>query len=99
LPLYVTENGAAFEEPLAVSGGLLADPRRMAYLREHILAVRAAIAEGVDVRGYFAWSLLDNMEWSHGYATRFGLLHVDYASQKRTPKGSALYYREIVRTN
>jgi beta-glucosidase len=99
LPLYVTENGAAFEEPLAVSGGLLADPRRMAYLSEHILAVRAAIAEGVDVRGYFAWSLLDNMEWSHGYATRFGLLHVDFASQKRTPKGSALYFREIVRTN
>ena len=79
LPLYVTENGAAYDEPptLPDDATTLDDPRRVAYLHAHIKAVRDAIDQGVDVRGYFAWSLMDNMEWAHGYAVRFGLLHVD----------------------
>ena len=64
----------------------------MAYLRSHVGAVADAIRQGVDVRGYFAWSLLDNLEWAHGYAKRFGLVHVDFATQRRTPKASARWY-------
>ena len=81
LPLYVTENGMA-----EVEGD--SDPRRVRYYDEHLQAVLAARDAGADVRGYFAWSLLDNYEWAEGYASRFGIVHVDYASQKRTPKGS-----------
>ncbi|MEP7028315.1 MAG: GH1 family beta-glucosidase [Candidatus Eisenbacteria bacterium] len=97
LPLYVTENGAAFDEPatLPENARTLDDPRRVAYLHAHLNAVRAAIAQGVDVRGYFAWSLLDNFEWGHGYAKRFGLLHVDRESMRRTPKTSARFYRQV----
>jgi beta-glucosidase len=69
------------------------------YYREHIKAAREAIRQGVDLRGYFAWSLLDNYEWSLGYSKRFGMVHVDYATQERTPKTSALYYRDVIRTN
>lgn len=81
IPLYVTENGMA-----EVEGD--DDPRRVAYYEAHLLAVRQAQAAGADVRGYFAWSLLDNYEWAEGYAKRFGLVHVDYKTQKRTPKAS-----------
>jgi beta-glucosidase len=95
-PLYVTENGAAFFDPPTVGGDRLADPLRVDYLRRHIAAVHAAIAAGVDVRGYFLWSLLDNFEWSHGYSKRFGIVHVDFATQKRTLKDSALAYAEII---
>src|SRR5689334_1656743 len=84
LPLYVTENGAAFFDPPVVQGDGLADPLRLAYLREHITAVHAAIERGVDVRGYFVWSLLDNFEWAHGYSKRFGIVHVDFETQART---------------
>ena len=63
------------------------------------MALREAVAGGADVRGYFAWSLLDNFEWAEGYTKRFGLVHVDYDTQARTPKDSALFYREVVRTN
>jgi beta-glucosidase len=69
------------------------------YYREHLLAVLDAIRQGVDVRGYFAWSLLDNFEWSNGYDLRFGLVHVDFATQRRTVKSSGAYYREVIRTN
>lgn len=81
IPVYVTENGMA-----EVEGDN--DPRRVKYYEDHLKAVLAARAEGADVRGYFAWSLLDNYEWAEGYNKRFGLVHVDYASQKRTPKAS-----------
>jgi beta-glucosidase len=92
IPLYVTENGAAFADPPRATGGRVEDPARVAYLASHLAAVGRAIAAGVDVRGYFAWSLLDNLEWSHGYAKRFGIVHVDFASQARTPKASAGFY-------
>ena len=96
LPIYVTENGAAFFDPPTVEANRLADPLRVDYLRRHIAAVHAAIARGVDVRGYFVWSLLDNFEWAHGYSKRFGIVHVDFESQKRTPKDSALFYANVI---
>jgi beta-glucosidase len=95
-PLYVTENGAAFFDPPTVEGDRLADPLRVDYLQRHVAAVHAAIAAGVDVRGYFAWSLLDNLEWSLGYSKRFGIVHVDFATQKRTLKDSAHLYAKII---
>src|SRR5262249_41128425 len=81
LPIDVTENGAAFFDPPALDGARLADPLRVDYLRTHIKAVHAAIEQGVDVRGYFVWSLLDNFEWSHGSPKRFGIVHVDFETQ------------------
>jgi len=95
-PTYVTENGAAFFDPPTLDGDRLADPLRVDYLRTHIRAVHAARAQGVDVRGYFVWSLLDNFEWSLGYSKRFGIVHVDFATQKRTPKDSARFYAEVI---
>jgi beta-glucosidase len=98
-PVYVTENGAAFFDPPVADEGGIADPLRVAYLRTHIGALGAALAAGVDVRGYFVWSLLDNFEWSLGYATRFGIVHVDFETQARTPKDSARYYAKVVANN
>jgi beta-glucosidase len=98
IPLYVTENGAAFSDAPA-AGDLKPDVLRVRYLRDHILAARRAIEAGVDLRGYFVWSLLDNFEWSHGFSKRFGIVHVDYRTQKRTPKASARFYAEVIRTN
>lgn len=99
LPIYITENGAAFADPEPGQGGRVADSARVDYLRRHLLAVREAIASGVDVRGYFAWSLLDNFEWACGYGKRFGLVQVDFTTQRRTPKDSARFYREVILTN
>lgn len=96
IPLYVTENGAAFYDPPVVEGDLLQDPLRVDYLRRHLKAVHAAIAAGVNVKGYYAWSLLDNLEWSLGFAKRFGLYHVDFATLKRTPKASARFYADVI---
>jgi beta-glucosidase len=98
-PIYITENGAAFFDPPTADGGRVQDPLRVAYLRDHIGALRSALERGVDLRGYFAWSLLDNFEWSHGYSKRFGIVHVDFATQRRTPKDSARFYAEIIATN
>ena len=95
-PLYITENGAAFPDPPAATRGRVADPLRVDYLERHIRAAHAAIEGGVDLRGYFVWSLLDNFEWAHGYSKRFGIVHVDYATQQRTLKDSARRYAEIV---
>jgi beta-glucosidase len=97
-PIYITENGAAFYDPPAAIEGEVDDPLRVHYLREHIRAVGEAIAKGGDVRGYFVWSLLDNLEWSHGFGKRFGIVHVDFATQKRTPKRSAWFYRDVIRS-
>jgi beta-glucosidase len=96
-PVYITENGAAFDDPTP-DHGKVQDPRRVDYLRRHLRAARQALDQGVDLRGYFAWSLLDNFEWAHGYAKRFGLVHVDFASQRRTLKQSARFYREVIRS-
>ena len=99
VPLYITENGAATADPPRPIGGEVADPLRVAYLHDHLLAVRDAVERGVDVRGYFAWSLLDNFEWAEGYAKRFGLVHVDFETQARTPKHSAAFYRQVIESN
>jgi len=99
VPLYITENGAAFDDPPSAWADPLPDPQRVHYLREHLRALREAIAAGVDVRGYFAWSLLDNFEWAQGFSKRFGIIHVDHASQKRTLKESALFYADVIRAN
>ncbi len=96
IPLYVTENGAAFYDPPSPIEGRVDDPLRIAYLREHLRAVGRAISAGVDVRGYFAWSLLDNLEWAHGYSKRFGIVHVDFATQQRTIKASGRWYAEAI---
>jgi beta-glucosidase len=90
-PLYITENGAAYRDRLV--DGRVADADRIRYLHRHIAALADALEAGVDVRGYFVWSLLDNFEWADGYSKRFGLFFVDYATQRRTPKDSALWYR------
>jgi beta-glucosidase len=96
IPIYVTENGAAFFDPPTADGPHLSDPLRVQYLRQHITAVHAAMQQGVDVRGYFVWSLLDNFEWSLGYSKRFGIVHVDFDTQKRTPKDSARFYADVI---
>ena len=98
-PVYVTENGAAFFDPPSLDGDRVADPLRVDYLRRHLAAVHAAIASGVDVRGYFVWSLLDNFEWSAGYSKRFGIVHVDFETQTRTPKDSAGFYADVIASN
>ncbi|MGF1546767.1 MAG: GH1 family beta-glucosidase [Thiotrichales bacterium] len=95
LPLYVTENGAAFADP-APSGGRIDDSQRSDYLRRHLVAAHAAIAVGVDLKGYFAWSLLDNFEWNFGYEKRFGLIGIDPQTLARIPKRSAEFYRAVV---
>ena len=97
-PVYITENGAAFFDPPTAEGDRVEDPLRVDYYRKHIRAIHAAMERGVDLRGYFAWSLLDNLEWSHGFAKRFGIVHVDFATQKRTPKDSALFYSKVIAT-
>jgi beta-glucosidase len=96
LPIYITENGAAFEDPPLNGGGWVDDEPRTNYLSGHMEAVRGAIADGVDVRRYCLWSLLDNFEWEHGYAMRFGIVHVDYDSLRRVPKRSGLWYRDFI---
>ncbi len=98
-PVYITENGAAFYDPPVAENGRVVDSLRVDYLRKHIGAVHTAIAAGSDIRGYFAWSLMDNFEWSLGFAKRFGLVHVNYATQQRTPKDSARYYSRVVASN
>jgi beta-glucosidase len=98
-PVYVTENGSAFYDPPRAESGTIEDPLRVDYLQKHLKAVHAAIAGGCDVRGYMAWSLLDNLEWSLGFSKRFGIVHVDFATQKRTPKRSARVYADIVASN
>ncbi|MDN3311423.1 GH1 family beta-glucosidase [Microbacterium oryzae] len=94
VPLYVTENGAAGDDHLA--DGRIDDAQRVAFVRDHVVAVRDALDRGVDVRGYFYWSLLDNYEWAWGYARRFGIVHVDYATQERTVKESGREYARII---
>jgi beta-glucosidase len=98
-PLYVTENGFAFNDPHEAPPGGVDDPVRVEYYRGHLAAAEAAIAAGVDLRGYFAWSLLDNFEWGEGYSLRFGLTHVNFKTLKRTRKTSFRFYRDVIAAN
>jgi beta-glucosidase len=95
LPVYITENGASFDDP-APAGGHIDDPQRTAYLQSHLTALARAVADGSDVRRYCVWSLLDNFEWEQGYDKRFGIVHVDFDTLARVPKRSALWYRDFI---
>jgi beta-glucosidase len=95
-PLMITENGAAFDD--VVEDGRVHDTERIDYLRRHFTAAHRAMQQGVDLRGYQVWSLLDNFEWAYGYSKRFGIVHVDYETLVRTPKDSALWYSELARS-
>ncbi|WP_435158748.1 GH1 family beta-glucosidase [Amycolatopsis sacchari] len=97
-PVLITENGAAFDDYADPEGGI-DDEERVEFLAGHLSALRDAIDEGVDVAGYFCWSLMDNFEWAEGYARRFGLYYVDYPTQRRTAKASARWYADVVRRN
>ena len=94
IPLYVTENGAAFAD--TVEAGRVHDQARADFLRSHLEACLAAIDDGVDLRGYYVWSLLDNFEWAYGYSKRFGIVYVDYETQQRIPKDSALWLKQFI---
>ncbi|MFB7864949.1 MULTISPECIES: GH1 family beta-glucosidase [unclassified Streptomyces] len=97
LPLVVSENGAAYEDEVGADGSVH-DPQRAAYVHAHLEAVHRAVEEGAVVHGYFLWSLLDNFEWAYGYAKRFGAVHVDYETLRRTPKSSARWYARVARS-
>ncbi len=98
VPLYVTENGAAFDDVLSPNGSV-DDSERVQYLQSHLQAARRAIGAGIDLRGYFLWSLLDNFEWQSGFSKRFGIVYVDFTTQRRVPKSSAEFYRNVIRTH
>jgi beta-glucosidase len=103
VPLFITENGAAFDDKFnrddPDADGRVPDADRIAYLDGHLRAVHEAISRGVDLRGYLVWSLLDNFEWAEGYRKRFGIIYVDYLTQRRVPKDSARWYQEVIRRN
>jgi beta-glucosidase len=96
-PIYITENGMSGRDWVGVDGKCH-DPARIDFTIRYLRELGRAIAEGVPVRGYFHWSLLDNYEWGEGYKERFGLIHVDYQTGKRTPKDSAAWYRDVIAT-
>jgi len=97
-PIYITENGSAFKDVVSADGKIH-DPRRLDYLKQHFIQTHLAMQDGVDVRGYMVWSLLDNFEWAHGFSKRFGMAYVDYETQKRTLKDSGEWYAEVIRKN
>ncbi len=97
-PMIIAENGAAYDDGVGADG-VIDDERRIRYLSAHIDAVADAISAGATIRGYLVWSLLDNFEWAEGFAQRFGLVHVDYGTQARTPRRSAHWYRALIRRN
>ncbi len=99
IPVYVMENGSAFYDPPCAENGRVTDPLRIDCLKKNMAALSAAIEAGVDLRGYMVWSLLDNLEWSLGFAKRFGIVHVNFDTLQRTPKDSALLYARIVASN
>jgi beta-glucosidase len=99
VPLYVTENGGAFADPAAAVNSRVDDPLRVESYSGHLRACLAAIAKGVDLRGYFAWSLMDNLEWNAGFTQRFGLVHVNFDTQQRTIKSSGEFFRDVIRSN
>jgi beta-glucosidase len=98
IPMMITENGAAYEDHLDPEGRVH-DPERISFIDQHLRVVWQAIEAGIDVRGYIVWSLMDNFEWSEGYARRFGLVYVDYATQQRVLKDSASWYRRVIADN
>jgi beta-glucosidase len=96
--VYITENGAAFDDKVTRNGEVQ-DDDRIAFLRDHMIAAYRALKEGARLKGYLIWSIMDNFEWAEGYAKRFGLVHIDYQSLKRTPKKSARWYKQLIADN
>ena len=94
-PVYITENGCSVADAVA-EDGTVDDQPRIDYLDGHLRAVHEAIGAGVDVRGYFQWTFTDNFEWSEGYHQRFGLVFTDFATQRRIPKASFAWYRDLI---
>jgi beta-glucosidase len=97
IPLYITENGAAYYDYVSPDGAVQ-DPERVEYLRQHLEACLDAVDDGVNLQGYFVWSLLDNFEWGFGYSRRFGIVWVDYDTGRRIPKSSFHWYGNVIRT-
>ncbi len=97
-PIYITENGAAYKDVLT-GEGKVHDQQRLNYVRDHLLEAHEAIRSGVNLKGYFLWSLMDNFEWAFGMSKRFGIVYVDYETQKRYPKDSALWYSNVIKRN
>ncbi len=98
MPIYITENGMSCHDAVSLDGKVH-DPNRIDFLERYLAAVQKAIEEGVDIRGYFEWTFLDNFEWAHGYNERFGMVYVDFATQQRIPKDSAYWYKEVMESN
>jgi beta-glucosidase len=99
IPLYVTENGAAFDDPKPDASGRVADPRRLAYIRDHLIHAKRALDLGVDLKGWYVWSLMDNFEWRFGYEKRFGLHALDYSNYKRYVKDSGIWFKDVIKNN
>jgi len=99
LPLVITENGIPNAGRVKPVNGTVEDPERITYLRDHLAAAHKAIAAGVKLEGYHVWSLLDNFEWAQGFTQRWGIVHVDFDTQQRTPKQSAHWYRDVIARN
>ena len=98
LPILITENGCATDDTVTAKGEVL-DLSRVMYLRSYLRNAHRAVSEGYPLKGYFHWSLMDNFEWSWGYTRRFGITHVDYATQRRTPKQSFRWYQQVIKEN
>ena len=98
LPIVVTENGISLSDWVSLDGKVH-DPQRIDFLHRYLSELQHGILESTDVRGYFQWSIMDNFEWAEGYKQRFGLVHVDYETQRRTPKDSAAWYRDLIASN
>lgn len=98
IPIYITENGAAYND-IVTEDGKVHDSKRIEYLKQHFDQARKAIENGVDLRGYFVWSLMDNLEWAMGYTKRFGVIYVDYETQKRIKKDSFYFYQQYIKEN
>ena len=96
--IYITENGASFTDTVTADGQIR-DARRLNYIKDHLAQIHRAIQTGIPVDGYYVWSLIDNFEWAKGYSQRFGIVHVDFETQKRTPKDSALWYKQVIAQN
>jgi beta-glucosidase len=96
--MYITENGTSSTDSLAPDGEIY-DTDRVMFLRNYLMQLRRAVSEGVPIKGYFLWSILDNFEWADGYEKRFGIVYVDFATQKRTPKLSAAFYKKVIHEN
>ena len=94
LPVFITENGAAYADEIV--DGRVEDEERRRYFEQHVDACRQAVKKGLPLKGYFAWSLMDNFEWAFGYSRRFGIVHVDYETQQRTVKKSGLWFRDFI---